>query len=202
MEFKDLHSQVTEFVANRVKDGKRPAVSVSWLRELIQDNVAWVNCINFYPIKELDLDDYPFGMMKTFADQDAAYNNKGAWMVAVYENTDRIKENFCWQRFVRCKEMMHIFDKDAEWVERQEQYTDLLKEIATRPLGDKSPQLLSEHLAQWKAILILCPLEERNKVVASNDTDYAVALRYRIPMHYIEAIRSDSYMDAYTMFAV
>lgn len=202
MQFNELYNLTSEYIADRAANNQQPVVSVSWMRPKIQGSVSWVRCINFYDIREMEGDEYPLGMMKCYGDQDVAYQTENAWMVAIYENADKIDDNLCWKRFVRCKEMIHIFDEDAEYVQSEEQYSDLLGDIVDRPPGPPSPQMISEKHAQWKALLVLCPLEERNKIVAGDDDDYEVALRYRIPQFYIPAIRSEGYIIAHGMYCI
>jgi len=202
MQFNELYNLTSSFVEDRVAGGNLPIVPVSWMLPLIQSGVPWICCINFYDIVEMEGDEYPLGMMKCFGDQDVAYEAENAWMVAVYENSDRIDGNMCWKRFVRCKEMMHVFDENAEYVQSQENYVDLLGDIVDRPPGPPSPQMISESHAQWKALLVLCPIEERNKIVQCQDDDYDTALKYRIPLHYIPAIKSEGYLLAHSMYCI
>jgi len=199
MEFTDLYSIAESLVQSRSAASQRPLIMVSELVSPIVKNTSWLRCVNFYPISDCEDDGDPLGMFKCYAGQDAMYETENAWMAAVYQNSEIIGNNLCWQRFVRCKELMHIFDENVAYVDSTEAYTDLLEEIVTKPVGVPTKKIISENLAQWMALLILCPKSERDKTISDPADDYGIALRYRIPTFYVDAIRSEHYETAHKM---
>lgn len=100
--------------------------------------------------------------------------------------------NFCWERFVLCKEMYHcVLDQKPE--NRVTNLGDLLK-LAEYLVDDTISGLApfapheTEQEAEILALETLFPLELRQQHEAAYSegeiTDYQLALRYRIPQEY------------------
>lgn len=198
MEFVELYKIAEDAVLKRLKDGQTPIVSVSDLARKLKYGTSWLDAINFYPVKDCKEEGAPLGMFKCYADQDFGYDESG-WLAAIYYNEDVIEDNDCWRRFVCCKELMHVFDTEDGLVNTSERYIDLAEEIANRPLGGPSPALISEHRAQWMALLILCPKTQRDIILSCDETstDYEIALRHRIPEEFVPVLKSDDYENAF-----
>lgn len=110
--------------------------------------------------------------------------------------------NYCWRRFVCCKELMHAFDTEAEKTNTREKFIKLMKQLETDPLpDDRSPMLSSENNTMWMALVVLCPKHLRDqtrvKWKAQELTDYDVALEYRVPEAFVKpGLMSDYYDQA------
>jgi hypothetical protein len=100
--------------------------------------------------------------------------------------------NFCWERFVICKEMYHCII-DTNLKNRVTNMTDLLK-LAEYLVDDTVSNLEpfsphgTEQQAEILALETLFPLELRlhhqADYTANKITDHQLALRYRIPEYY------------------
>jgi hypothetical protein len=106
--------------------------------------------------------------------------------------------NMCWQRFVSCKELMHVFDSPEERVDSGKKFSQLLDEIeAPLPVDASSPMYRSESRTKWMALAVLCPVPIRDifkpKWLAKELSDYEVALELRIPEGLIHTVMSDRY---------
>lgn len=116
--------------------------------------------------------------------------------------------NYCWRRFVVCKEMYHcILDREpqtrisntADLLKLSEYLTaDLLEELAGE--AETFVPFDSEKLAEILAIETLFPMELRRMLCDPLDdgkiTHRQVALRYRIPEEYVHIGMSAGYYTA------
>ena len=106
--------------------------------------------------------------------------------------------NYCWQRFVYTKELMHLFDIEDEQTTSTESFEKLLTEFG-QPALERSPQIESEVKALWMALACFCPEKNRLEFKAQLDKghidNYSIALQLRIPEQYIPALFSPSYSD-------
>jgi hypothetical protein len=105
--------------------------------------------------------------------------------------------NYCWERFVFTKELMHAFDDPIQATDTGEVFDNQLQEI-TRPAGGRvSPQTTAEFLAFWMALGILCPEQQRlayaEKLVAKQIDEYSIALELRIPELYVPLLFEPRY---------
>lgn len=112
--------------------------------------------------------------------------------------------NECHKRYVWAKELMHLFDSEDAKTSDEAGFRTLLDEIENRPI-QSSEAYKAENMAKWMALLVLCPLPERNKVVervAKGESEYSVALDYKIPEAYVKNLVSKYYQDAYDLLIV
>lgn len=104
--------------------------------------------------------------------------------------------NYCWERFVCVKEMMHLFDSDNEKTSNKEQFEKLLSDLST-PTESRSNQANSDIRAFWMTIACLCPEKHRQEFAAKREAqeidDYAIALKLKIPQQYVPSLFTDSY---------
>ncbi|MBC6442549.1 MAG: hypothetical protein GDA53_05375 [Rhodobacteraceae bacterium] len=107
--------------------------------------------------------------------------------------------NPCWERFVMVKEMMHLFDTEAQKAGDAEVLNTLLAEFSsssslTVPF---SPQLESEIESFLQALAVLCPQTFRKRFRDELDqgkTDhYGIALKLRIPEAYVPRLFEDRF---------
>jgi hypothetical protein len=101
--------------------------------------------------------------------------------------------NYCWERFVFTKELMHLFDNDQEKTDSSEKFNDLLTEFELlQPMEKRSGPFNSDIEAFWKALACLCPEKNRLEYVATIDKGhldhYGVALQLRIPRQYVHQL--------------
>lgn len=99
--------------------------------------------------------------------------------------------NTCWERFVEVKEYMHAFDSPDEATDTGDEFDALLKEFTSSENMKRSEQMNGEIKAFWRALAALCPESQRQILLAERAhrgadlSDYAVALRLRIPELYV-----------------
>ena len=142
---------------------------------------------------ELD-PDVSLGHMKQYQRHPAVY----ALPISVTDIRYHRGLNTCWRRFVCAKELMQIFDSDAERADSDLKFRRLLGELETAPLpGQESPMYNSEFKTQWMALAVLCPVPVRDRLIerfrAGHMTSYEVALELRVPEAVIGAIAGDNY---------
>jgi hypothetical protein len=195
MEFLDLYNLAQKLISEREKAGKNTLiVPVADLKEALIREIGWLEDINFHPVDTRDGD--PIGHYECYSDTADRWEEPNSWVVLItYCNN----LSDCGDRFVWCKEMMHIFDTEDGCVKTSEEYRGLLKEIELKPI-DPSEAYLSENRAKWLALLVLCPKEQRDSMMARKAeeglTDYDVALHFRIPESIVPSLFS-SYYDTY-----
>lgn len=99
--------------------------------------------------------------------------------------------NYCWQRFVILKEMMHYFDQSLERVTNPADFGSLLAEFAG-PQPDRSLAMNSEVKALWMALGVMCPEELRQEFerqLAHGATNPgAIAERLKMPLAYVHML--------------
>jgi hypothetical protein len=69
--------------------------------------------------------------------------------------------NYCWQRFVYTKELMHIFDTPQECVNSAESLGNLLSSFEVPSALNHNEPYKSEAIAVWRALCCLCPEKNR-----------------------------------------
>lgn len=105
-------------------------------------------------------------------------------------------QNYCWERFVYTKELMHLFDSNDEPTNSGEKLERLLCDLEV-PSAELSKQTLSDIKGFWMALACLCP--ENNRVefeklrAKGHIDDYGVALQLRIPEQYVRSLLSPRY---------
>ena len=106
-----------------------------------------------------------------------------------------------WRRVVCFKELAHLFDSNSAKANTEQKFFKLLRELEQRPLPeDASLMLQSEDNAEWRSVLLLCPVRLRKKY----KTRYAkCAVNYeemagelKIPVGLINSIMGDYYETA------
>lgn len=107
--------------------------------------------------------------------------------------------NYCWERFVYTKELMHVFDGAEESTSSPQQFETLLSELDPSSSLGRSPQSISEVKGLWMALACLCPEEHRKEFASQRKKghldDYGIALRLRIPQQYVQNLFVPSYSD-------
>ncbi len=107
--------------------------------------------------------------------------------------------NLCWERFVCCKEMMHIFDAPKAVSCTSEQIDALTSSLVSSYIGNLSDSYLAEHDAVISALRVLAPIGAIKKL---NDaygerkkSDYDIARYFRIPEMFVPILFSGDYQS-------
>lgn len=115
---------------------------------------------------------------------------------AIYHKSDT--GNYCWERFIIVKEMMHLFDEPGEYSDSGEKFDEILSALFMTYQG-ASEVVNSEVKCFWRALACLCPETLRadfsQKVLAGNLTNLDVALKLKIPEQYVGHLLSDRFSD-------
>lgn len=199
MEYVDLYNLAQSIITARSEAGKSSVVvPVTELKAALISGIPWLMDINFHPIETKEGD--PLGHYECFSDTESRWDEPNAWLALItYDSKLTASE----QRFVWCKELMHIFDTEDGCVKTADEYRGLLLDIELKPI-DPTPQYLSENTAKWKALLVLCPKIQRDEMLARAKseelTHYDVALHFRIPEPIVSSLFSDYYDRYYDRF--
>lgn len=104
--------------------------------------------------------------------------------------------NYCWERFVYVKELMHVFDAENAKTNTPELFQSLIDEFGAAN-ETPSDQMLSEFASFWRALGILCPEKQREQFERERTDlkidDYEIALRLRIPQQYVPRLFEPRY---------
>lgn len=109
--------------------------------------------------------------------------------------------NYCWERFVYVKELMHAFGTADKMTDNGEKFEALLSDFSV-PNQEMSPQMSSELDAFWMALGVLCPETIRQSYAkmraAQEIDDYSIALELRIPEGYVPRLFETRYKTVIT----
>ena len=188
MNFTDLYN----FAEN---SSERPISVESLRREIVADH-HWVGDVKLYPV---DIDPaVALGLLVFEKDRSSPYDESyTVACIRYYRGLDRDEPM---RRFVCCKELMHLFDGEAQQTNTRTRFIRLLSEFEALPLPqDVSEMYKSEINAQWMAVLALCPqrlrLELRPKYPHELDAP-AIARLLKIPLGCAIAAMGDYYDTA------
>ena len=97
--------------------------------------------------------------------------------------------NYCWERFVWTKELMHLFDDQfLDHVSAANDFENLLEEFAS-PQTHRTPFMDAEVRCLWMAFGALCPEKKRQEFEAAWRqgalTSLEIATQLRIPEKYV-----------------
>jgi hypothetical protein len=148
----------------------------------------------YYVPVELD-PEVSLGHIKQYRVPNGVYDGNPTWVTEIRYFREL---NKCWQRYVCCKELMHVFDSQAERTDTAEKFQQLVDEIETPlPAGEASPMYDTETRTLWMAIAILCPASVRERFKPDWDakklSDYEIALELRVPEILIKTIMGPLY---------
>lgn len=112
--------------------------------------------------------------------------------------------NYCWERFVYVKELMHAFDDPEHAADSGEDFERMLSDLTPGAGVPLSPQGASEINCFWMALAVLCPekmrLHYKVEREAQRMDDYAIALQLRIPQGYVRRLFEEKYVGLITKF--
>lgn len=179
-------------------------ISVDKLR-IIFENLGYVDKIYW---EEVDFKSkFILAQIKTYKQDMGAYAGVGDYArIQILAN-----QNYCWQRFIICKEMYHcILDTPQE--NRITSFDDLrkLSDYFTNSFlnliademeeEEEFPPFDTEAIAEFMAIETLFPIELRKTYCDDFDsgkiTARQLSMRYRIPIEYIHTSMIASYFSA------
>jgi hypothetical protein len=101
--------------------------------------------------------------------------------------------NYCWRRFVICKELCHSLEEDGQTkvvtpAQMEKLIETLLLPAASLEALAAFPPFRAEKIAEFSALEILCPVEQRrlivDKRIALGLSDLQIASRFRVPVVY------------------
>lgn len=192
-----LFSALYEYAASGKAHGDGTPVSVTKLAQMIRDNLHdHIEVIKFWPVP-MDATKI-LGYMKQTKDQSSPYDDY--WKRIDIRYAESL--NFCWRRFVCCKELMHVFDTGGEKTSTRERFIQLMEQLESPPLvEDFSKMLSAEYSAEWMALMVLCPLALREDIKARIDAkeidELGAATELRIPKLLVRAVLSDYFLEAF-----
>lgn len=107
--------------------------------------------------------------------------------------------NYCWERFVYIKELMHMFGDRSGATDSGEKFESLLNEFSAST-NDISPQMRSEFDSFWMALGVLCPESTRKEYHQMRNKreidDYTIACNLRIPQQYVGRLFEARYLPS------
>lgn len=128
----------------------------------------------------------------------------------IYDVVYSSNMNECWQRFLCCKELMHLFDKEDERAQSADAVGQLIGEIVSTGLGDldKKDTLAKPTIADLsgynKALITLVPSHIvdalRPAYESGEKSDNQIALFLKIPEVFIDRIFSEEHAQLYTNY--
>ena len=195
MRFKDLY----EFALDGKAKSDQSLVSVTKLAHQVKARHEEIGDINFWPAS---IDENVILGYMTF-DYDRASSREEEYKIIDIKYSRTL--NFCWRRFVCCKELMHAFDNQKERTNSKVKLQRLLSELETTPMSDDfSAMLSSEFRAEWMALICLCPKPVRDQITAqlqSKDiTPLQAAEKIKVPEMVINAVTKPYYDQALDEF--
>tara|TARA_B100000678_G_scaffold183936_1_gene153740 strand:- start:14651 stop:15268 length:618 start_codon:yes stop_codon:yes gene_type:complete len=104
--------------------------------------------------------------------------------------------------FVMTKELMHVFDTENQRVSNAHSFKKLLRDAENRPPpgASLSEEFYAEHLAYWRALVILCPIEKRDRlkveVESVNASQFDVSEAFLIRNTDVSTVLSDNFIVA------
>lgn len=104
--------------------------------------------------------------------------------------------NRCMERFVTVKEMMHLFDTEAEYCDTGAEFDNLIDQFQLTT-SERTEAFNSEIACFWRALALLCPENERLVFKEQKESgtidDYGIALKLRIPEQYVHNLFKEGY---------
>jgi hypothetical protein len=178
------------------KNAKEFPISVDEIKAWIIKN-RFQDEIYFYPV---DVDATILrGLCKRYKYRKVPYGDP----VLVTDVRYAASLSLCWQRFVCCKEMMHIFDNMDSTVITGEDLDKLTLNLTSPPcvpISDKEENILrAEKFAEAITLKLLAPLlvieQLRSSYKDGSKSAYDVAHVLRVPEHYISLLFSSHYVE-------
>jgi len=141
----------------------------------------------------------------------SAKNEKSRWVQQFGSNVIVLARdlNYCWERFVYTKELMHLFDEEDELTRTHDHFERLLTSfgpIVVNDPGEITKQSRAEDKAFFRTLSVLCPekyrLDYQDQFTKKRLDHYAIALQLRIPELYVPFLISHSYPEILKHFNI
>jgi Zn-dependent peptidase ImmA (M78 family) len=110
--------------------------------------------------------------------------------------------NYCWYRFVLCKELFHVI-LDEERYQTTSIYDHIQEVMTAFPAAQVgSPAPVSEALAEIAAMEFMFPYADRLAIPMPVQNALEIAHRYKIPQAFVEEYMGESYMNGLKPYMV
>ena len=193
--------RIKEFVRNRTQPGHLP-YQLQDVRDAVT-SITNVDRIEIYEIP-VDRESHFQGRYMRYERRPSPY----AELETVVEVEYASRLNYCWSRYVICKEMCQALLFDPVFAaDSEDKMNQLCEELRLPPeqQGDLafSGRLASEKMAQFGAWEILCPLEDRKEIIERRSqgqeiSDLTIAQAFRVPRYIVYPLFEESYVAVAT----
>jgi hypothetical protein len=137
------------------------------------------------------------GQFRRYEREDGVYSGTKTTVEVRHE----LSLNFCWSRFVICKELCHSLETDPKV--RVRDFAEVEKLLnALRLNGGAAipyPPFISEKMAEFTALELLCPVRDRQKAskarAAGGISDMQIATEFRVPVRFVPALFNPTYIE-------
>ena len=131
----------------------------------------------------------------------SVYGNE-FWNVEI-RYSDTLDDHPRERRWALTKELMHVFDGSDAWASSREAFKRLIRDIQNEPLPTaQSPAYRADLATRWKALIALCPLDQRNKLAKGYEDgvieDYEIASVFGVPLWLASVIVDPMFIEART----
>ncbi|HEX5453581.1 MAG TPA: hypothetical protein VFX06_07295 [Stellaceae bacterium] len=138
------------------------------------------------------------GRFRRYEGQYVPYSGNGTVVEIDYANS----LNFCWTRFVVCKEICHSLEEDStvqvSSFPEIERLIEALQSAHPVEISAAYRPFLSERTAQICALELLCPIRDRRRMIengsAKKYSEMQIATAFRIPVDYIKTLFDPAYV--------
>jgi hypothetical protein len=180
---------------------EKPPVTFQFLRKAVNAHHPIVGRVDVISIDYLPPTGQAFYRLS--ADRSSAYEEE--FLVAEIVHCNNLRADIREYRYALTKELMHVFDRQAEVVDTAEKFRTLLKEIQNRPLlTHASPMYVSEIATRWMAVLMLIPKKFRDEHLelykAKDIADFDLAEIFEVPEWVVPFAMDDYYDIIYKSF--
>ncbi|UYN99281.1 MAG: hypothetical protein KIT02_15385 [Devosia sp.] len=194
MLFRDLYKIVEQ-------EFTEAPVSFDFLRSTVNKGHAGVGEIKIWAIT-YPVPNHQAHYVLLYTDRTSGYDDE--FDVAEIRYCDALDGDPFERRYALTKELMHVFDTDAEKTDTREKFIKLLKEIQNQPLAAHASAMFNSELdTRWMAAIILCPKYLRDKYYpdywANKIEDFELSEIFQIPEWVIGFIMDDYYDEAFEL---
>ena len=103
-----------------------------------------------------------------------------------------------WRRYIKTKELMHVFDVDGELTDTAEKFDQQVERFAD-PTADNSSQYRADINAMWRAMALLCREADRLKFKGQLDANEisveVVSVGLQLPTSIVRNLMRDNFLQ-------